>query len=105
MEDQKSQLQKQADQLLKLGVEIDELKAKANKTKVASRAELVNQPNDLIEKETGTVTKDPLFKAVQIAMVQGVFKKMVAHKPLDQDVVVNQLFGWTQGLVVQIFDQ
>ena len=50
MEDQKSQLQKQADQLLKLGVEIDELKAKANKTKVASRAEPVNQIDELHDK-------------------------------------------------------
>ncbi len=47
MEDKKSQLQKQADQLRKLGVEIDELKAKANKTIIASRAEPVNQIDEL----------------------------------------------------------
>jgi ribosomal 50S subunit-associated protein YjgA (DUF615 family) len=50
MEDKKSQLQKQADQLLKLGIEIDELKAKAIKTKVASRAEPVNQIDELHDK-------------------------------------------------------
>jgi len=47
MEDKKSQLQKQADQLLKWGAEIEELKANKDKIKTESNRELLKQNVDL----------------------------------------------------------
>jgi hypothetical protein len=47
MEDKKSHLQKQADQLRKLGSEIDELKANKDKIKAESKRGLLKQNGEL----------------------------------------------------------
>jgi len=47
MEDKKSYLQHQADQLSKWGAEIDELKAKVDKTKAESKSDLIKQIDEL----------------------------------------------------------
>jgi len=47
MEDNKSYLQKQADQLSKWGNEIDELKVKVDKTKPESKRDLLRQIDEL----------------------------------------------------------
>lgn len=60
MEDKNSYLQLQADELKKWGVEIDELKAKADKTKAKTRSNLREQIYELRKKTESA--RDNLIK-------------------------------------------
>jgi len=57
VEDKKSYLQKQADQLRKWDAEIDELKAKAGKAKAGSRSKLLEQIAELRAKKEAAQDK------------------------------------------------
>jgi hypothetical protein len=62
--------------------------------------EMVNQADDLIKEKTGMMAKEPQFKPIQRGMIQWGLKQIIAHKPFDQDVIVNLFFGLAQREVV-----
>ena len=55
--------------------------------------EMVNQTDDLVKEQTGMVAKEPQLKPIQSGVIQRRFKQAVAHKPLEQDIVINLFFG------------
>ena len=66
MEDKKSDLQLQVDELQKWGIEIDELKAKADKTKAKTRSKLREQTDELrMETETARENLIKVFFSIK----------------------------------------